>query len=136
MDALIAYAKAWDIELLYDHYQVNFYQYLDENYGFKFPFELELATTYYDKIVLSKDKENRDRHYNMAGTNISVYQVLERVIKYGKKVEFLDPEITLEVIKSRVDNNYDIYQQYALTNGNAAYDRDFSFGSYDIKFVD
>jgi hypothetical protein len=136
MDALIAYAKACDIELLYDHYQENFYHYLDDNYQFRFPFDLEIATTYYDKIVLSKDKEGRPRHYNVSGTNFSVYTVLERCIKHGKKIEFLDPEVSMESIKNAMDNKYNVIDQYVKTGGNGAYDRDFSSGSYNIKFVD
>lgn len=135
-DALIAYAKAWDVELLYDHYQENFYKYLDDNYQFRFPFDLELATTYYDKIVLAKDKEGRPRHYNVTGTNFSVYTVLSRCIKYGKKIEFLDPEMSIEKVQQSIDNNYNVVEQYVKTNGSGAYDRDFSYGSYDIKFVD
>lgn len=36
-DAIVAYSKAKDIEELYDHYQASFYDYLDTNYGFRFP---------------------------------------------------------------------------------------------------
>lgn len=135
-DALVAYAQAQDIELLYEHYQENFYRYLDEKYQFRFPFDLEIATTYYDKIVLSKDKEGRPRHYNVSGTNKSVFQVLDRCIKAGKKIEFLNPDHSIELVFESMDNKHDVIRQYVLANGTGSYDRDFSYGSYDIRFVD
>ena len=135
-DALIAYAKAKDIEFLYDHYQDAFYKYLDTNYGFRFPFDLEIAINYYDKATLGKDKEGRPRHYTLTGTNKAVYQVLERVYSQGKRFEFIDEGVDLDYIKSKIDNNYDPLTQYVKSGGEGSFKKDFSSGSYSIKFID
>lgn len=133
-DAIVAYSKAKDIEKLYDHYQENFYEFLDENYGFRFPFDLEIACNYFEKTVL--EKGDKPRHFNISGTNRAVYDVLSRSIKYGKKIEFLKEEVSLDSIKSSIDHNYDLIDQYVKSGGKASFKRDFSYGNYDFKFVD
>lgn len=135
-DALIAYAKAKDIELLYDHYQESFYKYLDVNYGFRFPFDLEIAINYYDKATLGKDKAGRPRHFTLSGTNTAIVQIIERVESQGKKVAYIDEGIDLYVIKSRIDKGYDPITQYVKNKGEGSFDKDYSSGSYTIKFID
>jgi DNA polymerase I-like protein with 3'-5' exonuclease and polymerase domains len=41
-DAIIAYAKAYDIEKIYDHYTENFLKFAGNNYGFWFPFDIDI----------------------------------------------------------------------------------------------
>lgn len=133
-DAIIAYAKAKDIELLYDHYQEHFYNFLAKNYRMKLPFDLEIACNYFDKIVMEKGKNPRE--YNVSGSNKSVYTVLQRAINNGKEIEFLDPEINMDVVKSRIDSNYNPIEGAAKNGGNPTFEKDFSYGNYDIRFID
>lgn len=133
-DAIIAYSKAKDIEALYDHYQESFYEFLDKRYGFRLPFDLEVACSYFEKTIMEKGSE--PRHFSISGTNRAVYDVLTKAIKYGKKVEFLDEGVDLNTIKSKIDDGHDIISQYVKSGGNASFNRDFSYGSYNFKFVD
>jgi hypothetical protein len=132
-DAIVAYSKAKDIEELYDHYQKSFYDYLDENYGFRFPFDLEIATNYFEKTVMEKGESPRE--FKIEGTNRAIYDVLTRSIKYGKKIQFMNGE-TLESIKNLIDDNHSVLDQYVKTNGQASFNRDFSYGKYLFKFID
>lgn len=134
-DAIIAYSKAKDIELIYNHYTENFLNYLGNNYGFWFPFDIEIACNYYNKVLLSKGKESL-RHYSVSGTNISVFEVLSRCVSNGKIIKFLDENVTLESIKSSIDNKDHLYRQFQRGGGAVSFDRDFSYGSYNIEFVD
>lgn len=133
-DAIIAYAMAKDIELLYDHYQDSFYQYLSDNYGFKFPFDLEIACSYFEKTTLSKG--NGEREFNISGTNRAIRDVLTRVYNHGKRFEFLDEDISLDVINSRVNDKFNVIEQYVKSGGQGSFERDFSYGSYGIRFID
>lgn len=134
MDAIISYANAKDIELMYDHYQEHFYEFLAKNYRMKLPFDLEVACDYWNKIVM--EKRELPRHYNMSGPNKAVFQVLERAYNNGKRFEFVDETITMEIVKSRIDSNYNPVEGISKNMGNIIYEKDFSYGSYDVRFVD
>lgn len=140
MDALIAYAKAKDIEKLYDHYHKHFLEFLEERTGFYLPFDLELACNYYEKTILSKGAE--PRQYNLSGCNRAVYDILDRCLRSGKKVKFLskqgdtDIPVDMEFIKSKIDSGYSMHAQYFKGRGQVSYDKDFSYGAYNIEFVD
>jgi len=133
-DAVVAYAKAKDLEKLYDHYQESFYEFLDMNYKFRFPFDLEVATNYFEKTILKKGSSPRE--FSIAGSNRAIYDVLSRSVKYGKKIEFIDTSITLETVKQSIDDNYSIMDQYIKTEGKPSFNRDFSKGFYSFKFTD
>jgi hypothetical protein len=133
-DAIVAYSMAKDLEVLYDHYQKNFYDYLDENYGFRFPFDLEIAVNYFEKTVM--EKGDNPREFTIEGTNRAVRDVLSRAIKYGKRVEFADPKVSIESISESIDDGYGVLDQYLKSGGMASFNRDFSYGKYKFKFVD
>lgn len=133
-DAIIAYALSKDIELIYSHYTTNFLDYLKNNYGFNFPYEIEIACNYYNKVTLSRGKE--PRQYTLSGTNISNFEVIERCLENGKKIKFLDPDVTLESIHASINNNNHLYRQFQMGGGAVSFDRDFSYGSYNIEFID
>lgn len=139
-DAIIAYSKVKDIEILYDHYQESFYNYLDSNYGFRFPFDLEVATNYFDKIVLERSGENSsERRYTVSGTHKSLYSVLSRAEKYGKKIEFIENKnevCSTSDLKELMSEKLSVIRQYLKSKGVVCFDKDFSYGKYDIKFVD
>lgn len=133
-DAVVAYAKAKDLEQLYDHYQESFYDFLDENYKFRFPFDLEVATNYFEKTILKKGSSPRE--FSISGSNRAIYEVLSRAVKYGKQIEFIGTGITLETVKQLIDDNYSIMDQYVKTEGKPSFNRDFSKGFYSFKFID
>jgi hypothetical protein len=133
-DAIVAYAMAKDIEKLYDHYQEAFYDFLDKNYGFRFPFDLEVAANYFEKTVLEKGKNPRE--FSISGTNRAIFQVLSRSVKHGKKIEFNDLNVNLESINKSIDDNYSELDQYLMTKGNPSFNRDFSKAKYFFKFTD
>lgn len=82
------------------------------------------------------EKGNLPRHYNMSGTNKSIFTVLERAYNNGKRFEFIDPEITMEIVKSRIDSGYNPIEGASKNGGNPTFEKDFSYGSYDVRFID
>jgi len=133
-DAIISYSNACDIELLYDHYQEHFYEFLAKNYHMKLPFDLEIACNYWDKIVMEKGSDVR--HYTMEGTHKSIFTVLERAYENGKRFEFIDKTITMDIVKSKIDSGYNPIEGAARNGGNPIFEKDFSYGKYEVKFID
>jgi hypothetical protein len=72
----------------------------------------------------------------LTGTNKSVFQILDRCQRNGKKFKFLKPDITLEGIYAARDNKDHLYRQFNRGGGAVSFDRDFSYGSYEFEFVD
>ena len=82
------------------------------------------------------EKRDLPRHFNIEGTNRAVFDVLSRSIKYGKKIKFVDPNVSLDTIQESIDDGYNEISQYIKTGGKASFNRDFSYGSYEFQFID